>query len=477
MEEVTFIIIGGGIAGVSCAEILGYLCPNEKVILFTASPVIKAVTNIVPLSKMLAQFDVVEKNPESLTEFQPSLRIIHDPVVSLNSSEHFVTTVSGKMFKYKKLCICSGGIPNLISENDFVIGIRDTESIQNFQDRIKCARRIAIVGNGGIATECVYELTDVEVIWIIKDNHISAPFIDAGAAEFFQHKLLKGKEDGCEAKSFCKRKVYTVSKDGDIKGRGAALGPDWHADFNLQGSLLSKGKDVKVEYQCEVKKILKFHDCKPELQNSEPGWPVYVELTNGKIYGCDIIVSATGVIPNTTLSMVDDKVFELSIDGGIKVNEKMETNVEDIFAAGDVCTPSWDCAPHWFQMRLWTQAHQMGCYAAKTMVASLENETVMQDFCFEMFTHVTNFFGYRVVLLGLFNGQKLNNDYTCQVRVTPGVEYIKLVMKDGRMQGAVLIGDTDIEEMCENLILNQLDLSTIENDLLDPGIDIDDYFD
>jgi len=28
-------------------------------------------------------------------------------------------------------------------------------------------------------------------------------------------------------------------------------------------------------------------------------WPVYVELTNEKIYGCDFIVSATGVTPNT----------------------------------------------------------------------------------------------------------------------------------------------------------------------------------
>lgn len=27
-------------------------------------------------------------------------------------------------------------------------------------------------------------------------------------------------------------------------------------------------------------------------------WPVYVELTNGKIYGCNFIVSATGVVPN-----------------------------------------------------------------------------------------------------------------------------------------------------------------------------------
>jgi hypothetical protein len=27
-------------------------------------------------------------------------------------------------------------------------------------------------------------------------------------------------------------------------------------------------------------------------------WPVYVELSNGKIFGCDFIVSAIGVTPN-----------------------------------------------------------------------------------------------------------------------------------------------------------------------------------
>lgn len=28
-------------------------------------------------------------------------------------------------------------------------------------------------------------------------------------------------------------------------------------------------------------------------------WPVYVHLTNDAIIGCDFIISATGVIPNT----------------------------------------------------------------------------------------------------------------------------------------------------------------------------------
>ena len=156
---------------------------------------------------------------------------------------------------------------------------------------------------------------------------------------------------------------------------------------------------------------------------------------------------------------------------------KLETSKQDIYAAGDVCTVGWPKTKHWFQMRLWTQAHQMGRYAAKSMVSNLRNEEFLQDFCFELFTHVTKFFSYKVVLLGLYNGQTLGKNYEVLLRITKDQEYVKIILQDGKMQGAVLIGETDLEEMCENLILNQLDLSMYGEDLLNPDIDIEDYFD
>ncbi len=52
-----------------------------------------------------------------------------------------------------------------------------------------------------------------------------------------------------------------------------------------------------------------------------------------------------------------------------------------------------------------------------------------------------------------------------------------MLLLNGRVQGAVLIGETDLEEVMENLILNQLDISQIKDDLLNPDIDIEDYFD
>jgi len=58
-----------------------------------------------------------------------------------------------------------------------------------------------------------------------------------------------------------------------------------------------------------------------------------------------------------------------------------------------------------------------------------------------------------------------------------GKEYIKVVLQEGRVQGAILIGETDLEETFENLILNQLDVSRYGENLLNPSIDIEDYFD
>lgn len=50
-------------------------------------------------------------------------------------------------------------------------------------------------------------------------------------------------------------------------------------------------------------------------------------------------------------------------------------------------------------------------------------------------------------------------------------------MQNGRVIGATLIGETDLEETLENLILNQIDVSSLGEDLLNPDIDIEDYFD
>lgn len=44
----------------------------------------------------------------------------------------------------------------IAEHNPFVIGIRDTETVKLFQEKLRNATRIIVIGNGGIATELVY---------------------------------------------------------------------------------------------------------------------------------------------------------------------------------------------------------------------------------------------------------------------------------------------------------------------------------
>ena len=55
--------------------------------------------------------------------------------------------------------------------------------------------------------------------------------------------------------------------------------------------------------------------------------------------------------------------------------------------------------------------------------------------------------------------------------------FARVLLLRGKMVGAVLLGDTDLEETFENLILNGTDLTRFGPSLLDPETDVGDYFD
>eukprot|EP00775_Hariotina_reticulata_P012612 gene12612-12742_t len=213
-----------------------------------------------------------------------------------------------------------------------------------------------------------------------------------------------------------------------------------------------------------------------------PGDSLLFWLSTGEEVGVDLLVQAIGVQPATAWL---PGAVQRAPDGGILVNRHLESSVPGVFAAGDCCTvhPQQQ-ACHWFQMRLWTQARLMGCRAAAAM-AELDDVDAL-DFNFELFTHVTRFLGKKVVFLGLYNGQKLQQepvqDITMYTRVLDEenpekATFVRVLLLRGRLQGAVLIGETDLEETFENLILDGLDLSTFGPELLDPDIELDHVFD
>ncbi len=59
----------------------------------------------------------------------------------------------------------------------------------------------------------------------------------------------------------------------------------------------------------------------------------------------------------------------------------------------------------------------------------------------------------------------------------PGSTFVRVLLLRGRLQGAILIGNTGLEETFENLILDGLDLSQYGADLVDPEAELDHVFD
>lgn len=55
--------------------------------------------------------------------------------------------------------------------------------------------------------------------------------------------------------------------------------------------------------------------------------------------------------------------------------------------------------------------------------------------------------------------------------------FVRVLLLRGRMVGAVLVGETELEETFENLILDCLDLAGLGPALLNPAVELDHVFD
>lgn len=53
-------------------------------------------------------------------------------------------------------------------------------------------------------------------------------------------------------------------------------------------------------------------------------WMIWAKLNNAKIIGCDLIIEATGVVPNSQIWKRNCPNLELAEDGGIIVDEHMK---------------------------------------------------------------------------------------------------------------------------------------------------------
>lgn len=200
--------------------------------------------------------------------------------------------------------------------------------------------------------------------------------------------------------------------------------------------LLVERKGVRVELNASTAKI--FGD----------GHVEGIELADGRILQADAVVFAAGIRPNAALA----KDAGIPVNRGILVDDRLETQVPNIYALGE-------CAEH-----------RGSCYGlvepAYEQAAILAEHLAGRDAGYGGSVVATNL---KVSGVGVFSAGDFlaTNDSEVVVLNDPrrGV-YRKLVLADGALTGAVLVGDTREALWYLELIRNRTPVATMRGDLM-----------
>ncbi len=172
-------------------------------------------------------------------------------------------------------------------------------------------------------------------------------------------------------------------------------------------------------------------------------------LSSGVVVGFDILVIAVGVRPN--VSLVQDAGGE--VNRAIIIDEKCQTSVADVYAAGDCCESIDYISGDRNVLPILPNAYMQGEIAGRNMAGE---ET---SFDKAMAMNAIGFFGLHMITAGMYVGEDI-------LSVTE-TGYKRLFTQKGTLVGYILIGDTiDRAGIYTSLIRNKTDLATLDFKLI-----------
>lgn len=179
-------------------------------------------------------------------------------------------------------------------------------------------------------------------------------------------------------------------------------------------------------------------------------------LQDGERIDTDLLIFAIGVRPN--IDLVADTGIE--VHRGILVNERMETNVPGIYAAGDVAE-ALDLsigAPR--VIAIWPNAYRQGAVAGHNMVG------VSKAYSGGLPMNSVELCGLPTISVGLTAPQGEGYEILQSYDETKPM-YKKIVLKSNVIVGAISVGDIDRAGILTGLIQDRVDVSSFKDQLLD----------
>ena len=179
-----------------------------------------------------------------------------------------------------------------------------------------------------------------------------------------------------------------------------------------------------------------------------------VMLRSGEVIPADILIFAIGVRP--AVEFLSDS--GIAVGRGVIVNEKMETNIPNIYAAGDVAEINNILTNSKQVIAIWPNAGEGGIVAGANM---LGEEMVFRG-GFPM--NSVEICGIPTISMGITEPE--GNDCEVLIKEENGA-YKKIVIREGKIIGAVFVGDIERVGIYCGLMKEGMDVSSFKDRLLE----------
>ena len=402
----SFVIIGDGIAGSSAAETLREEAPDADITILTDEG--EALYNRI-LIKEYAKGKLPEA-PVSIheTSWYEERDIdlhLNTLVTDIDVENDQVETHEGETYGYDKLLVSIGGTPQQLPvPNSDAEGIHHFWTFQDaraIREHVEQAENGVVVGAG---------LLGIDLAAI------------CGAQDLPAHYLMRGK---CWWR-------YALSEEG------AEIIHDALRDVGVT-PVFESGVD--------------------HFETDEDGKLVAAVDPNGERYEADFGGVAIGLDFNTEL--LEDTPVET--DTGIYVDEYMRTDVDNVFAAGDVTEFHDVILGERAQNGAWGSAKKQGTIAAKNMI----------DYGSEEFRWVSSYSITHFDFPFLSFGHPTLGDETVERKHSEN-EWRRLAFKDGKIIGGVLIGDLSPQSAYKQLMREERVVADQKDVLMQEDFTLDD---
>ncbi|QWH31718.1 NAD(P)/FAD-dependent oxidoreductase (plasmid) [Bacillus mycoides] len=385
--EKNFIIIGSGVAAVNAAKTIREYDKESNIFIFGEEPSLPYKR--IKLSKVLYSDLHSEKVLIKKQKWYQDNHIsvfTNTKVVKIDTNEQFIITSNKEEFSYHKLLICTGANNRRLEINGInkknIFTIRDMQEADELKRYLEDKESVVTIGGG---------VQGLETAWSILKAGKKVSIVEV-------------------APSLMRRQLDTKSS------------------LLLKRKIESEG--VKVYLNTSIDSIIG--------KESVTG----IKVNDNYQINCDSIVYSIGVTPNTTL--VHDTAIKLN--RGIVVDEKMRTNIESVYAAGDVAEINDEIEG------LWATAMEQGRVAGSNMVSKT---TIYKK---EIPTTIFNAFNVSLFSIGFVNEEQCD---TTIVEEDGKEKYTRLFIKNNKIVGVISLEGVTASIPYKSAIEKQVSLEGI----------------